>query len=73
MTLESSNKKHWLVYCISFLFYFFYAFILYYFTKVYIREKLEGRQNKTSKNLVVGQDSMRNIAIQEEQLLWTVS
>ena len=69
MTLDSSNKKMGLVFCMSFLFHFSRNSFLHYFMKVYIYEKLEVKQNETSKNLALHQDSLGSTAIKEQKML----
>lgn len=65
MTLDSSNKKMGLIFYMSLLFHFSRNSCLCYFTKVYIHEKLEIKQNETSKKLAFHQDSLGSTAIKE--------
>lgn len=69
MTLESRNKKMGLVFCMSFLFHFSRNSFLYYFMKVYVHEKLEVKQNETSKNLAPHQDGLGITAVKEQKVL----
>lgn len=45
-----------------------YSF-LYYFVEVYIHEKLEVKQNETSKNLAPHQEGLGCIAIKKQKVL----
>lgn len=58
-----------LVFCMSLLFHFSRNSFLYYFTKVYIHEKLEVKQNETSKNLSPHGDGLGIIAVKGQNVL----
>lgn len=62
-------KKMGLVFCMSFLFHFSRNSFLYYFMKVYIHEKLEVKQNETSKNLARHQDGLGITAVNKQKVL----
>lgn len=52
-----------------FLFHFSRNAFLYYFTEVYIHEKLDVKQNETGKKLALHQDSLGSTAIKRQKLL----
>lgn len=56
-----------LVFCTPFLFHFSRNAFLCYFTEVYIHEKLDVKQNETSKELALHQDSLGNTAIKRQE------
>lgn len=58
-----------LVVCMSLLFHFSRNSFFYYFTKVYIHEKLEVKQNETSKNLAPHQDGWGSTAVRSKECL----
>lgn len=66
LCLESSNKKNGP--CILYVIFSRYSF-LYYFAEVYIHEKLEVKQNETSKNLAPHQEGLGCIAIKKQKVL----